>query len=296
MLDTASLNTLSMPAPFPVAGTEPSRIDTHAVSDSVLRRDEIHQEWEQDYLSPQMDRFYDKAFEQIARRLDAPRGSTMLDAGCGYCFHATRLARHGFRVTGVDFSEAALAQARDYLDRTGFAGQIDLEQANLLDMPYDDASWDYVHCWGVLMHIPDLEQALSELARITAVGGKLVLMENNMRSAHVSMWDPMLRGIKRLAGRSRPSRERTERGIESWYDKPGGRMLVRMSDIDFITRFMDAQGMTLEDRFAGQLTEAYTSVPAKPVKRALQRVNEIWTNRVKLAGPAMGNIMIFRKR
>ena len=73
-------------------------------------------------------------------------------------------------------------------------------------------------------------------------------------------------------------------------------MLVRMTDMDFMERFLGEQGMTLEDRFAGQLSEIYTSVPGKPLKRALQTLNELWVDHVGAAGPALGNILIFRKR
>jgi len=69
-----------------------------------------------------------------------------------------------------------------------------------------------------------------------------------------------------------------------------------MTDMGFLERFLGEQGMTLEDRFAGQLTEIYTSVPVAPVKRALQRLNEVYLDKVGSAGPAMGNVLIFRKR
>jgi len=126
-------------------------VDTKAVSDSVLQDEDIHEEWEQDYLSPEMDRFYDRAFEEIGRRLDAPPGAKLLDAGCGYCFHAVRLARLGFDVTGIDFSHVALAHAKQYLEKQSMKDRIALQQANLLDLPFEDGQWPYVHCWGVLM-------------------------------------------------------------------------------------------------------------------------------------------------
>lgn len=276
-------------------GDDKRGVNTEAVSDPVLHRDEIHEEWEEQYLTPEMDRFYDNAFDEIAKRLRAPKGAKMLDAGCGYGFHAVRLARRGFDVTGIDFSESALSQARAYVKREGLADEIDLSQANLLELPFEDEQWDYVHCWGVLMHIPHLEQALRELSRVTKKGGKLVIMENNMRSLHVQVWEPVLRGIKTLLGRSKPTRERTARGIESWYQKPGGEMIVRMTDMDFMTNFLGQQGMTLEDRFAGQFTEFYTSVPVKPIKQVLQSANATYVEKVGHAALAQGNIMIYRK-
>lgn len=261
----------------------------------MLLRQEIHAEWEDFYLSPQMDRFYDAVFAEIGARLGAHAGARLLDAGCGYCHHAVRLARQGFEVTGVDFSEAALAPGRSYLEEVGMAGQIELLQANLLDLPFDDDSWTYVHCSGVLMHVPQVEQALRELARVTAPGGRLIITENNMRSVQVAVWNPMLRMAKRVLGRTNPALERTPRGTEMWFDKPGGRMLVRMMDIEFLERFLADQGLELEARLAGEFTEIYTSVPGKPIKRVIQEFNQIWFERVGRAGPAMGNILIFNK-
>ena len=271
-------------------------VDVTAASDPVLHGEEIHDVWEQDYLSPEMNAFYDRAFEKIGESLGAPQGAPMLDAGCGYCFHAARLARLGFDVTGVDFSEVALGQARSYLDKIGMTGAIKLAQANLLDLPFEDGQWEFVHCWGVLMHIPNLEQALRELARVTKPGGRLVIMENNMRSLHFAGWDPMLRTVKRLLGRKNPRRQVTPRGIEQWYDKTGGEMLVRMTDMDFLERFLGEQGMTLEHRLPGQMTEVYTSLPFQPLKRAVQTFNEQWMERGGSAELAQGNICIFKKR
>lgn len=41
-----------------------------------------------------------------------PKGSTVLDVGCGTGRHAVELAKRGYRVTGVDLSEGMLAVAR----------------------------------------------------------------------------------------------------------------------------------------------------------------------------------------
>ena len=173
--------------------------------------------------------------------------------------------------------------------------RVSLQQGNLLDLPFEDGQWDYVHCWGVLMHVPDLEGALHELARVTKPGGTLIIMENNMRSVHTRVFEPLLRSIKTIMGRYNPSQERTERGIERWYNKPGGTMLVRMTDMDFLTRFLRGEGMTLRHRLAAQLSEIYTSVPVEPLKHALQVANTMYVDKAGSAGLAQGNIMVFEK-
>jgi len=50
--------------------------------------------------------------EFILEELDLPAGSHILDVGCGVGRHAIELARHGFRVTGIDISGGMLDEGR----------------------------------------------------------------------------------------------------------------------------------------------------------------------------------------
>ena len=52
-----------------------------------------------------------KEIDLIVEELDLPVGSRILDVGCGTGRHAIELAKRGFVVTGVDFSEQMLAIA-----------------------------------------------------------------------------------------------------------------------------------------------------------------------------------------
>ncbi|GIV58208.1 MAG: methyltransferase [Rhodothermaceae bacterium] len=56
--------------------------------------------------------------ERVAR--PAP-GARILDVGCGRGRHARSLARRGYRVTGIDLSERALARARELAAEEGLA-------------------------------------------------------------------------------------------------------------------------------------------------------------------------------
>src|SRR5260370_18011772 len=76
-----------------------------------LREPEIHEQWESVYLNPDLDRLYDRIFERIVKILSLRPDQTLLDAGCGYCFHAVRLARSGVEVTALDFSDPAPPRA-----------------------------------------------------------------------------------------------------------------------------------------------------------------------------------------
>src|SRR5262249_32258302 len=131
-----------------------------------LREPEIHEQWESVYLNPDLDRVYDRIFERIVGILAPKPDEKLLDAGCGSCFHAVRLARSGVKVTALDFSDAALERGAATIRRAGMVERIRLERGDLLELPFSDGAFDYVHCWGVLMHVPKLEVALGELIRV----------------------------------------------------------------------------------------------------------------------------------
>ena len=104
----------------------------------------------------------------------APR--RVLDAGCGTGEVASRLARlwPQASITGVDLIESHLDLARArYPD---LAGRMDLRTADILDLPFDDVSFDLTVCRHVLQAVPDASRALTELVRVTRPGGRLHLI------------------------------------------------------------------------------------------------------------------------
>jgi SAM-dependent methyltransferase len=263
-------------------------------SEAYLGHEEIHDRWASAYLGPDLEPFYERAFERLADALGVDEHPRLLDAGCGSCVHAARLARRGFRVTGVDFSDAALDDARAALARQGLADRVELVRGDLLALPFPDASFDAASCWGVLMHVPEVERALAELARVVRPGGRVAIMENNAASLHARLWEPALRGLKRVLGRPVPRWQRTERGIERWFEQADGGLMARFVDIDWLVRTMASHGARLVDRFPGQLTEIYVSLP-RPFRRLVHRLNEAWLDHGGSARLALGNVLVFER-
>jgi 2-polyprenyl-3-methyl-5-hydroxy-6-metoxy-1,4-benzoquinol methylase len=262
---------------------------------SCLSEQEIHEWWETDYLNADLNRFYDQVFDRIIQTLAPKSGQTLLDAGCGYGFHAVRLARSGVQVTGVDFSEVALRHSAATIERAGLSERIRVQQGDLLDLPFLNGTFDYVHCWGVLMHVPQIDAALTELIRVLKPGGKLVLMENNASSLHVHT-KSLARLVKRLFGRPNKERTLTPWGCEEWELKGTHRLMVRASNVDFLVRFCAERGLRLTDRFAGQFTELYATLPGRFLKRATYKLNELWFRSVRRPALALGNILVFQKK
>ncbi len=266
--------------------SEPSKIAPDPLANSA-----IHRKWVTTYRTAETQAFYEMAFDLIAKRLSAPPGSMILDAGCGSCAKSVLLAARGFRVTATDFSPSALELAADTVRARGFEDRITLQREDLLSLSFPDGAFRYILCWGVLMHIPDLQRALAELTRVLAPGGVLVVSEGNMFSIQAVA----LRWLKRLLGRERAKVVRAAGGIEYREKTSQGTLMTRQMDIAWFIAECERLGLRLRTRVSGQFTELYAAVPWRPLKRLIHAFNQVWFRYFGLARPAFGNIIILEK-
>jgi SAM-dependent methyltransferase len=111
---------------------------------------------------------------EIAALTPLAREAQLLDAGCGRGDHAfelaTRLACH---VTGVDpvAERVHAAATRDTRPpNTRFI------QGSLEQLPFADASFDFVWCADVLVHVEDLHTACAECHRVLRPAGTMLTL------------------------------------------------------------------------------------------------------------------------
>src|SRR3989440_7491601 len=101
-------------------------------------------------------------------------GDRVLDVATGTGDLAIELSRRvapDGEVVGSDFSEAMLELARAKAPRIAF------EQANALDLPYDDDSFDAATVGFGARNFSDLARGLTEMARVVRPGGRVVVLE-----------------------------------------------------------------------------------------------------------------------
>src|SRR4029077_5140352 len=105
--------------------------------------------------------------------------------GCGAGHHARLLAERGFEVVAADFSPDRVSAAQANVQARGLQRRVSVHEEDLeVGLSFEEQSFDGVLCWGVLMHIPDNERAMSELVRVTRRGGKIMIYENNWFSLY----------------------------------------------------------------------------------------------------------------
>ncbi len=108
-------------------------------------------------------------------RFDASRFHTILDVGSGagqIIRHLLRTTPDETRIVGFDLSLEMLRRARERLksDRPSFVA------ADMMHMPFHDASFDCITCGYVLEHLPDPKPGLAEFARVLKPGGTILLL------------------------------------------------------------------------------------------------------------------------
>jgi ubiquinone/menaquinone biosynthesis C-methylase UbiE len=258
---------------------------------STLQAMDIHSDWQRQFRTSENDRFYDLAFDDIAKVFGAPGDAAVIDAGCGSATKTLHLAKRGYRVLGLDFSAAILEHARHDAQAAGFAERVEFRQADLTALELKTASANRVLCWGVLMHVPDLPKAVSELSRILQPGGVMVISEGNVRS--LQAWT--LRNLKKLLGRKLGEVIQTPAGLEFWEPTPTGKLMTRQADIPWLIREFERHGLKLQQRRAGQFSEIYMILPWKPLRWLVHAFNNAWYRLVRSGGPSYGNLLVFRR-
>ena len=114
-------------------------------------------------------------------RLALEHASAALDVGCGTGADVVEMAGrmpHGAKATGVDASEAMIAEASRRAAGSG-AGVL-FRLGDALDLPYPDDAFDVCRMETVLQHLADPLLALREMARVTRPGGRVGVLEMDL--------------------------------------------------------------------------------------------------------------------
>lgn len=103
---------------------------------------------------------------RVDRLLDLSNGQKVLEIGCGQGHLTKRLAERGVDIVGIDANPNAPEIAQS--DRVVFMYAEDLE--------YDDSSFDTIVAVHSIEHIPALDKALAEMARVLRPGGRALFI------------------------------------------------------------------------------------------------------------------------
>jgi SAM-dependent methyltransferase len=107
------------------------------------------------------------------------RGKTLLHLQCHFGLDTLSLARQGAIVTGVDFSEKAVEQARRLSDETGIPARFIQSNVYGLENILDEKFEIVYTTQGVLCWLKDLKEWARIIAHFLKPGGMVYLMETH---------------------------------------------------------------------------------------------------------------------
>ncbi len=103
------------------------------------------------------------------------KNKAVLDAGCGTGIFSIIFARKGAgNVTGIDISPGSLQTAQGLKEKFRLPNVEFLNQ-DMLELPFEDETFDIVWAWGTVHHTTNPFKAIAELARVLRHGGSLLL-------------------------------------------------------------------------------------------------------------------------
>jgi len=102
------------------------------------------------------------------------RDKQVLEVGCGTGLILGRVAQFARTASGIDLSGGMLAKAAQRGLRVA--------QASATELPIKTASVDIAYSFKVLAHIPDIQGAMREMARVVRPGGYVIAEFYNARS------------------------------------------------------------------------------------------------------------------
>jgi SAM-dependent methyltransferase len=132
-------------------------------------------------------------------RIGIHAGARVLEVGCGFGLETLRLARlvaPGGLVAGCDLSSDFLAEAR----RRANAAKLDInfEEARVEALPYPDQSFDVVWSERLLIYLPDVARAATEMRRVLRAGGHVACIEPDISTSTLNVADRSL--VRRVMG------------------------------------------------------------------------------------------------
>ncbi|MEV5378481.1 methyltransferase domain-containing protein [Streptomyces nondiastaticus] len=168
-----------LPMPSPVSAEVGALYDRFTALGSASLGENLHfGYWDSPDSRVPLEEATDRLTDMMADRLRIGAGSRVLDLGCGVGTPGVRIARRtGADVTGVSVSAEQIARANALAEASGVTDRARFRQADAMELPFEDGSFDAVIALESIIHMPDRAQVLAHVGRVLRPGGRVVLTD-----------------------------------------------------------------------------------------------------------------------
>lgn len=198
--------------------------------------------------------------ESLCEALDIRAGSQVLDVAAGNGNASLAAAHRWCNVISTDFVPALLDLGRARAMAEGL--KIEFREADAENLPFADASFDYVLSTFGVMFTPDQQQAAAELYRVCRAGGRIGLANWTPEGFIGQMFKIIGKYVPPAAGIKSPARWGTEVGLTELF---GPLANIQVTRKQFTFRYLSAQHfIDIFRTFYGPMNKAFAALGNDP--------------------------------
>ena len=109
------------------------------------------------------------------KHLDISPDDVILDIGCGGGMNINRMASEAKKVYGVDYSIESVNLSREVNEGLIKRGKVEIYEGNVMDLPFEDNSFDIVTAFETVYFWQDIEKSFGEVKRVLKPGGMFLI-------------------------------------------------------------------------------------------------------------------------
>ncbi|XP_031737291.1 tocopherol O-methyltransferase, chloroplastic isoform X2 [Cucumis sativus] len=118
-----------------------------------------------------------RMIEETLRFAGVEAATAVVDVGCGIGGSSRYLAtKFGAKCRGITLSPVQAKRAQEISAAEGLSDKVCFEVADALNQPFSDGEFDLVWSMESGEHMPDKSKFVSELVRVTAPGGTIIIV------------------------------------------------------------------------------------------------------------------------
>lgn len=139
--------------------------------------------------------------DEVAKLLDLPKNSLVLDAGCGEGDTALHLTqKYGLEVVGVDLVEESIKIARKKARSVDARDtRVKFRVENFTKLSYKTHTFDGIYALETLTHAKHPSEVLAHWYKLLKPGGKLVIIDYEVIPLYKIPKDPLRKYLKIVA-------------------------------------------------------------------------------------------------
>lgn len=174
------------------------------------------------------------------------KNAKILDVGCGAGGYFPMMFNLGFSVTGVDAAEAMIDRIGGIYPQQIQSGQLSASVGDVEKLDFPDNAFDAANCAGVLMYLPTIEGAVSEIFRVLKPGGVATLNTDNHRTISMLFDLPNLASVIKRKVSSRGSIPNSSSADEQSKESADGDIVTKTYSPMQFRKMVESCGFRIE--------------------------------------------------